>query len=265
VEAMQRAAGAVRIGVQGDALDSLFQSGCLRACFPRRHGGPTEAVVVNTAGGIADGDQLSLSVAAEDGAQVVVTTPSAERVYRARQGADAAHVRVTICVGPGARVAYLPQETILFDRCRLHRTLDVELDEQGSYLGVEALVFGRQESAETIAELWLRDTMRLRQGGRLLLQDGVRLCGDVRTLLACKAGAGGNRGVATIVYAAADAASRLNDVRDALADTPRGGASTWNGILVARILAEDGKALRNALVKILSRLTRNPLPRVWTN
>ena len=189
--AMQRAVGAVRIAASATGLDDLAQSGCLRACFPNRHGGALEAVIVNTAGGIADADSLRVNVVAGQGSDIVVTTPSAERIYRARPDAAAARMAITLQIAPEAQLAFLPQETILFNHCALDRTLDVHMDEQASYLGVEALIFGRQEAAETITNIRLRDTVRVHRGGRRVFQDSVRLQDDVAAVLASNAAMGG--------------------------------------------------------------------------
>ena len=85
---------------------------------PRRRA--LEAVIVNTAGGIAGGDRhRPRHRRSSDGAALAVTTAAAEKVYRAlgprrrdrRQARRSARAR-------GCR--WLPQETILFDRARLN-------------------------------------------------------------------------------------------------------------------------------------------------
>jgi urease accessory protein len=56
----------------------------------------------------------------------------------------------------------------------------------------------------------------------------------------------------------------LDEVRAALADAPDCGASAWNGMLIARILAADSASARRAIVAALSVLRDGrPLPRVW--
>lgn len=263
---MQRAVGAVRIAARATGLDDLAQSGCLRACFPNRHGGALEAVIVNTAGGIADGDSLRVDIGAGQGSDIVVTTPSAERIYRARPNAAAARMAITLHIAPEAQLAFLPQETILFNHCALDRTLDVHMDERASYLGLEALIFGRQESAETITNVRLCDTVRVHRGGRLVLQDSVRLQGDVTTVLASRAATGGAKALATIVLATPGSAARLDGVRAALADTAvQSGASAWNGCLVTRILAQDARTLRIAVVAALGALSDTQIPRIWNS
>jgi urease accessory protein len=269
--AMQRAVGGVRIeargGANGTVLHDLAQSGCLRACFPRRHGGPLEAVIVNTAGGVADGDRLGVAITAGAGADMVVTTPSAERIYRARTDAAAAQVDIVLRVGAGARLGFLPQETLLFDRCALDRTLLVELAGDGCYVGVEALVFGRAAFGETLDQMRLRDTIRLRRDGRLLLHDAVRLQGEVGPHLAAAASACGGRAVATVMGVAPDIGLRLEPLRAVLGTTAlEAGVSAWDGMLVARLLAADAQALRRGIVAALAVLRPDAaLPRVWSS
>ncbi len=61
----------------------LAEEGSLRVRFPAACAGAQEAVLVNTAGGIAGGDQLRIDIALEARARLVVTTAAAEKIYRA--------------------------------------------------------------------------------------------------------------------------------------------------------------------------------------
>src|SRR5271165_5741643 len=84
----QRARGTVRVGFRRrDAttvLDDLYQAGALKVLFPRPPPGTAPvAVLINTAGGVAGGDRLETSIRATAGAEAVVTTQAAERIYRA--------------------------------------------------------------------------------------------------------------------------------------------------------------------------------------
>ncbi len=86
-----------------------------------------EAVIVNTGGGMTGGDRFAIDIALDEGASLVAGTAAAEKIYRST-GADA-EMDVRLSVGAGARLAWLPQETILFDRARLSRRIDVDLAE----------------------------------------------------------------------------------------------------------------------------------------
>lgn len=247
-------------------LDDLRQVGCLKARFPRA--GPeewTSAVVLNTSGGVAGGDRLEQAFELREGARATITAQAAERFYRALPGSDPAFVRNRLRVAAGACLEWLPQETLLFDRCALDRRLDVELADDAWFLGVESLVFGRAAMGERVAHAWLRDGFRVRRGGRWLLHDAVRLDGEVDAALHRASIAGGARSVATLVHVAPGAEATLDGVRAALGDTvAEAGVSAWNGMLVARILASDAAVLRHAVVAVLAVLrVPRPLPRVW--
>ncbi len=265
---LQRASGELHVSFRrrGEAtvLGDLRQAGCLRVRFPRVEPDAwTTAVTLNTSGGVAGGDRLHAAFAIADGARVTIAAQAAERFYRALPGSEPAHVRTSVIVDNRAAVEWLPQETLLFDRCVVDRQLDVELAEDASFLGVEALVFGRTAMGERVEHARLRDLIRIHRGGHLLLRDAVRLDGEVDAILRRQAVANGARAVATVVHVAPDAEAHLGNVRAVL--PPEGGASAWNGLLLARILAATGGALRRALIAALGAIRGlRPLPRVWS-
>jgi urease accessory protein len=270
VSPLQRATGELRVVFRrrGDltVLDDLRQVGCLKLRFPRVEPDEwTSAVMLNTSGGVAGGDRLDGAFELQPGARATITAQAAERFYRALPGSDPASVRNRLAVAPGASLEWLPQETILFDRCAVDRRLDVDLADNAWFLGVESLVFGRAAMGERVVQAWLRDGMRVRRAGRWLLHDAVRMEGEVDAALQRATIAGGARASATLVHVAPDAAAPLESVRAAFADMAvEAGASAWNGMLVARILASDAAALRRAVVAALAVLRApRPLPRVW--
>ena len=263
----QRAWGALDISFKrrGDAtvLDDLRQDGCLKARFPRtRMPEWPGAVTLNSAGGIAGGDRLATRIAAGPGTAATIATQAAERVYRALPGLVAS-VSTRLEVAAGAALEWLPQETILFDRCAMRRTLEIDLAEDAWFLGVESLVFGRMAMDEQVHAAMLHDRITVWRGGRLLLHDAIRLNGPVAALLARPAVGRGARAVATLVHAAPDAGERLETLREALAPFDAG-ATLLEGLLLARITAPSGAALRQAVVTGLNILRGGrTLPRVW--
>ena len=265
---LQRANGELHVSFRrrGDAtvLDDLRQVGCLKARFPCVEPTAwTTAVTLNTSGGVASGDRLCAAFEIANGAQATIAAQAAERFYRALPGSEPADVRTRVIVENGAAAEWLPQETLLFDRCAVNRRLDVELAADASFLGVEALVFGRAAMGERLEQARLRDLVRIRRCGRLVLRDTIRLDGAVDAILQRPAIANGAQAVATVVHVAPDAEAHLDAVRAVL---PReAGASAWNGLLLARILAPTGDALRRALIAVLGIIRGlRPLPRVWS-
>ena len=222
-------------------------------------------MTLNLSGGVAGGDRLATEIALGPGARALVAGQAAERFYRALPDSLPARVRVSLSVAEGARLAWLPQETILFDAARLDRRLDVDVARGARFVGVESLVLGRAAMGEHVERLQLRDVIAVRLGGRLVLHDAVRLVGEASRILERPATGGGLRAFATVLYAGPESAALLDPVRDALSVAPaEAGASAWDDLLVARLAAEDGARLRAAVVTVL-RVLRDgaALPRVW--
>ena len=150
---------------------------------------------------------------------------------------------------PVRALEWLPQETILFDRCVVDRRLDVELADDARFLAVESLVFGRAAMGEQVGQAWLRDGIRIRRDGRWLLHESVRLDGEVDAALRRPAIAGGARAMATLVHVAPDAETASGRRAGRVCRCGRrSGRQCWNGMLVARILARDAAVLRRVVV-----------------
>jgi len=238
----------------------VHEAGSLRVRCPGAPADELEAVLINTAGGVAGGDRFALDVVAGEGTRLVVTTAAAEKVYRAL--AEAATIDVTLDVGAGATLAWLPQETILFDRARLCRSIEVTLAVDARLVLVEAVVFGRSGMRETVEEGALFDRWRVRRGGRLVHAETVRLEGAIAARLAEPAVAKGGVATATVLVVPGDDAA-VAAVRT-LALEGEAGASSWNGLAAVRLCATDGATLRRDLVRVMTAL-RGGLPRLWTN
>lgn len=236
------------------------EHGSLRVRFPNVTGDALEAVIVNTGGGMTGGDRFTVDMEVGEGAHLVAGTAAAEKIYRST--GPAAEMDVTLKVAADGRLAWLPQETILFDRVQLARRIAVDVAEGGSLIMAEAVVFGRTAMGEALTEGSFTDRWRVRLGGKLVYADTARLDGAIAEQLARRAVANGGIAMATVlIVPGGDAA--LEQVR-ALGDTFSGevGISAWNGIAVARLVAKDGAALRRDLIAVLAALGTQ-VPRLW--
>lgn len=261
-----RTVGEGRVSVRADAngrsmLGQLRQSGALKLIFPAVHRADAEAVIVNTAGGVTGGDRLRVQAQVQTGAELTLTTQAAERIYRALPG-EVGRVSTVLDVAPGARVNWLPQETILFDQAALHRRLRIDLAADAVALMVEPLVFGRAAMGEVIRTVHLRDQVRILRDGVPVYADGIRLDGDLADVLARPAIAAGAGAVATVVLAAPDAQAHLAAVRALLPETA-GASLLAPDVLVARLLAVDSFVLRQSLIPLLMQLNAAKLPLSW--
>jgi urease accessory protein len=265
--AANRAFGRIGLAVGTSAgmtrRSRLREEGSLRLRCPGAPARELEAVIINTAGGIAGGDRFQIDMSVASGARLIVTTAAAEKIYRTL-GPDAT-VAVTLTVGDGGSLAWLPQETILFDRARLWRTFDIDLAGNARLIFTEAVVFGRSGMEEVVDEGRLFDRWRLRRGGALIHAETMRLDGGMAAKLAEPAVTKGAIALATVLVVPGDEET-VAAVR-APAATFRGevGASAWNGFAVVRLCANDGAALRNDLRLVLTTLRGRALPRLWIN
>jgi urease accessory protein len=239
------------------------EEGPLRVRCPGPPARELQAVVVNTAGGVAGGDRLALEVTVQRGAHLVISTAAAEKIYRSVDAA--AVIDVHLNVGAGGSLAWLPQETILFDQARLARAIDVELADDARLVLVEALVFGRSGMGEIVRTGQLSDRWRIRRRGRIVHAEALRFDGEIAAKLAQGAVANGGLAVATVLILPGD--ETMAAAVRALAPRLRSeaAASAWKGMIAVRLCAADGAALRKDLVLILSAIGSVSLPRLWLN
>ncbi|KJC39314.1 urease accessory protein ureD [Bradyrhizobium sp. LTSP885] len=265
--AANRAQGAVRFDVHrrdgATRRGDLHESGSLRVRFPSPEDDGLSAMFVNTAGGIAGGDRFDIAIAAGEGARLTLTTAAAEKVYRAT-GAPA-RLGIALKAEAGAHLAWLPQETILFDRARIHRSFDIDLAEGASLLLCEIVVFGRAAMGETMRHGEFVDRWRMRRGGKLVFAETIRLDGEIGDKLAKPAIANGGAAIGTALIVPGDEAlvERLREASESFGGEV--GISAWNGFAMARFCAQDAARLRADMMTVLGRASAVPLPRLWLN
>lgn len=264
--AHQRAKGAGRLSVKRSGnrsrIDKLFQEGCAKIRMPDSFDESLEAVLINTSGGLTGGDRISWDIEAGVSTDLVVTTQACEKIYKASGGV--AEVETHLKVAEGAKLAWLPQETILYDNGYLARRLDVDLADDAEFMGVEAVILGRTAMGEAVDKGLFRDRWRIRRGGRLLHAEEMRLDGSISDLTAAGAVLGGDVAFATLIYCGAYADAHLPKIR-ALVEKAGGGASHWEGKLLVRMTAKDGFELRKLLIPVISVLRNGAsVPKVWT-
>src|SRR5215212_3400726 len=280
-----RAVGRIIFSVQQQAgvtrRARLREEGPLRLRCPNVPAGALEAVIINTAGGIAGGDSFHMDLSVAPDARLTVTTAAAEKLYRSL-GPDAT-MDIKLTVDAGAALEWLPQETILFDGARLKRTICIELAKDAQLFFAEAIVFGRSGGGEQVEHGRLIDRWELHCDGRLLHAEATRFDGPIAEKLAQRAVTGGSVAVATVLIYPGD--EKLADAIHTLKDSFCGevGVSAWKGMALARLCAPDGAALKRDLAKLLGGpdgAKRHPgtpdfaaaqsglrvsLPRLWSN
>jgi urease accessory protein len=275
---MIAAEGAARLRARGEARAAfacvgarteparVFETGGFRLRFPRSPGA-CEAVLINTGGGMAGGDRADIEIALAPRAEVLFTTQSAEKIYRS--GGQASVVEARVVIEAGARLEWLPQEAILFEGARFTRRLEIDAAADASLFLVEAITFGRIAMGEHAIDASLRDSWRIRREGRLVFAEEARLDNAAATLDRPAVGRGA-RAIATLLIMAPGVSARLDKIRatlDSLAqsgDEPfEAGATSFDGLILARLAAASPTRLRTAIAAVMMALRGRAAPRVW--
>lgn len=271
---LQRADGCCRVVLSGSEIgtriDDIYERSPIRVMFPRTGHRPVEeAVLINTSGGIAGGDRLKCSVTALPGASLAVTSQAAEKVYRAL--CEPARIATRLRVLGSAKLAWLPQETIVFNGARLHRSTEIELSSGAELLALESLVLGRAAYGETLVTGSLTDSWRVRQDGRLIWADNFRIASEVFAQLHRKALLANCNALATLIYFGATLHKRLELLREIIPSLGCPcGATLLGGVIVVRLAAKESfdlkLALRSLLLQFGPELGASPfcVPKLWS-
>ncbi|AJQ96681.1 urease accessory protein UreH [Gynuella sunshinyii YC6258] len=122
-------------------------------------------------GGLVSGDRLNIEIDLAAGAQTLVTTPGAGRVYRARDDASLQRQSLTVQVADDAMLEWLPLETILFPAARVHLNTEVHLEAGGRCLLWDIISFGLPANQQPFDRGELDQRLRIYQGSKLVINE----------------------------------------------------------------------------------------------
>lgn len=258
-----------RIG-QRQRVDYYHQSP-LRIFLPENHSGETETelVLANTSGGLVGGDELQVNVVAEEKATVAITSQAAEKAYRS-DGRDIL-MRTNLTLRPGARLCWLPRETILFDGVRLRRKTVVDVDGDASALVGEMLVFGRSASGESFTKGLVHEEWRVTFRGKLAWADSLHMAGDVARQMDSSVGFDKSKAMATLLYVSDDAPDHPDCLKSLIKTSScKSGATVIGNVMIARWLGRDAASVRQAYTDFVAAFVsvlgwaEKGLPAIWS-
>ena len=212
--------------------------------------GVATLLLLNPTGGLLAGDRLETDIALGPGSRVCLSTPSATRVYRSP--GLAAVQRVTIDVGNGAALEWMPDHLIPSPGARLHQTTLIRLAADATLLYLEAWAVGRAARGEAWGFDLLDSSLLVRDEAGLLLRErsilagrpprdglgGTEGFGYAATFLAMRPAGEGWEELAGVLQTAVDAAGVVG----------RAGVTTLGrGGVLARVLCPSAPALAAAV------------------
>lgn len=140
--------------------------------------GAAHTFLVNPSGGLVGGDRLSFRGVLEPGAQVLFSTPSANRVYRTLS--EPAVQSVELTVSSGAILEWVPEVTIPYAGSRFRQRIAVHLEPGATALVWDAVASGRIARGERWAFAGLENEIRITTAGGASVLERYHLapCGD---------------------------------------------------------------------------------------
>lgn len=230
-------------------------------------------VLVHPPGGLVGGDTLDLHISSGQDAHGLITTPGATRFYRS--DGQLALQRTRIDMAPGARLEWLPLETLCHNGCQAENRLSLQVAPGAEFMGLDITALGLPHAGQPFEQ------------GRFLqhidvpgvwLEHGLIDATDHR-LMNGRGGLAGQVCLGTFLFVAGIPISRAR--RDAALELARGliaahplhptaGASAANDrVLVVRVLAPMVESAM-ALLRYIWRAWRRHLwdstaetPRIW--
>jgi urease accessory protein len=173
----------------------------LKSLYPEGDG-VCHNVLVHPPGGLVGGDTLDLRVQVASGAHGLVTTPGATRFYRS-EGAPALQ-SAQLRLQAGARLEWLPLETILYNGCQAENRLRFELAPGAELLAWDVTALGLPHANQPFARG--RFCQHIELPG-VWLERGVLDAADHR-LLHSPLGLAGQNCIASLFFAAGSSLGR---------------------------------------------------------
>jgi urease accessory protein len=207
---------------------------------------------VNSTAGLFAGDRIEISARACRGARVVLTSPSASRVFRAKDSRDEARIDQSFFVEAGGRLDLFPEMLIPHAGSRYSQKTRIEVDPQGELLLTEMIAPGRFAAGEAFDYDRLRLETDLSWAGRLVVRESACLGPKLETVRAIRERFPGAY-FATFFVAWGGAGEK--DFCRAIAGltsarVSAGASSPAAGIQVVKLIAADSVSLRGGVTAI---------------
>jgi len=230
--------------------------------------GTCHVYLLHPPGGVVGGDELRLQAHAEAGSRVLLTTPAATKLYRTDGRLSAQHQVLT--VEAGARMEWLPQETIVFDGATCRLSTRVQLAEGASFLGWDVMCLGRPACGERFERGQLSVALEIwRDEQPLWVERFAHHGGD--GLADAAWGLAGHPVTGTLVCVTGGREDLVERLRELTADDAQHFViSQLHDVLVCRYLGPSVEQARAAMVACWGELRRTlygceaSVPRIWS-
>ncbi|MBF8221721.1 urease accessory protein UreD [Halomonas sp. 328] len=240
-----------------------------RPFYPEGRDEACHVYLLHPPGGLVSGDALTIRAEVGAGARALLTTPAANKLYRADSLGVAWQQHTELEVADGGVLEWLPQETLAFDGSRGEQRTHIALEGNARCLGWEVLALGRPASRLPYVTGCIEQRFALHRDGRPLWLERQPL--DPRhPRFRGRWGQGGASVQATLwAVGLNDEPEAIEALREALPAGPCWAVTLRHGVLLLRYLGQERNAAW-ALCEAAWRVLRPRLigreahpPRIW--
>ncbi|SEM84104.1 urease accessory protein [Nitrosospira multiformis] len=211
-----------------------------------------QAVVIHPPGGVVAGDELGIQVHVGPSAHAQITSPGATKWYKSTGRTARQHVYLQ--AEAGGVLEWMPQETIFFNNARVMLDHQVELEKDSVYMSCEILCFGRTAFGESFNSGEIKQHTSIRQEGKLVWFEKLRLEGGSKAMNGRLALAGRTVCATFIMSGKPLPAQAIDLVREEAAriggESGQVGISQFKSLLVARFLGDSSEVARHVMLCI---------------
>jgi urease accessory protein len=227
--------------------------------------------ILHPPGGIVPGDTLTLDAKLENGAQVLLTTPSAGKIYGSDAQLSGQSQGISAVLERGSCLEWLPQETIVFSGAEVKLSNRFQLADNANLIAWDIVCLGRRSSGEQFAAGNCRQHIDVWRGQQLLMRERCHWQGG-SDMLNADWGMSGNVVSGTFFATLESTRQQMDDWREALTQlnlSGEWGLSQKPGIFIARYLGMSAEQCRRGFEILWSRV--RPVvkqkeicrPRIW--
>ncbi|MGH1471978.1 MAG: urease accessory protein UreD [Cellvibrionaceae bacterium] len=222
-------------------------------------------------GGIAAGDDLTISAELVEKSHVLLTTPSAGKVYTSDSHGHPQRQGIHAKISADSCLEWLPQETIIFSGAQVKLTNRFNLEGNGHLIGWDMVCLGRRASGEQFLEGDCVQSIEIYRDDILLMRERTHWQGNSSALTSTW-GMAGHVVSGTLFATLETSRQQMDDWREGLAElalTGEWGLSQKPGVFTARFLGRSAEQGRKGFEYLWSQL--RPLingrdacrPRIW--
>ncbi|PRY69301.1 urease accessory protein UreD [Halomonas ventosae] len=240
-----------------------------RPFHPEGRPGACHVYLLHPPGGLVSGDALSITARVGAKAHALLTTPAANRLYKADSHGVAWQQHTRLDVADKGVLEWLPQETLAFDGSRGEQATEIALEGGARCLGWEVMALGRPASRLPYRSGRIEQRFRLTRDGRPLWLERQPLDpGHPRFLGRWGQGGASVQGTLWAV-GLEDEGEAVEVLRETLGASPRWAVTVRHGVLLLRYLGQERNEAwdlcRRAWEILRPRLIGRPAhtPRIW--